>query len=143
MGNILTRWARATEETSTQEKQAGWSPANVKWFPELPPLAVHQQRVVEVPDYGIRSPADGNEDKNSSDDEDDAAGDSNLCFRHLVFHEVGALSSHETQEDSKHPSDDGDDHQGSGALQILRKSQQRIIDLTLHLSCALNHTVHP
>lgn len=136
-------WAWAAEKGPAQDEESSSAPAYVESSPQLPPLSVGHDGVVEVPDDGVSRPAHWDEDKNASTDEDNPCGDDHSSFATLLRDEVGALPPSDGKDDSQNGHDDSDDHEGPSGLQILRQRQQGVVDLTLHLTCALHHAVHP
>lgn len=136
-------WAGAAEEGTTQEEKCSRAPADVKRGSQLSPLGVGQDGAVEVPDDGVGRPADGDQDEDAGTNEDDPRSDGHLGFGAFILHKVGALASCDAHNDAEDGNDDGDDHEGSGGLEVLGQRQQRVVDLALHLACALRHAVHP
>lgn len=139
---ILGR-TRAAEEPTADEEQPSSAPANVERGPQLPLLSINQGWVVEIPNDCVGRPADGDEDQDACDDEGDTCCDGHSALSDFIWNEVGALASHHAQQDSNDCNDDGDDNECSGGLQILRQFQKGIINLALHLACALSYAVHP
>lgn len=116
----LFRWAGTAEEGTTQEEKRSCAPADVKCSPQLSPLGVGQDGVVEIPDDGVGRPADGDEHENTGANEDDSSSNGHLGFGRWILHKVGALASCNAQDDPKGRNDDGDDHKSSGSLKVLR-----------------------
>lgn len=140
---VLFGGAGAAEEPPAQEQQPCGGPADVERGPQLPPLGVGQDGVVEVPDDGVGGPADGDQHQEASDDEDDACSDGHFALLHFILNKVGALAAHHSEEDPEDPDDDCYDDQRSGGLQVLRQRQEGVVDLALHLTRALSYAVHP
>lgn len=132
-----------TEEPPTQDEEGRGAPTDEERRPELTFLCARQHRVVELSHDGIGRPANGDEAQNAGNDEGDAGRHADLGFGSLVLHAVGALASGDAQEDGEDADQDGDDHEGSGRLQVLRKRQHGVVNLALHLARALNHALHP
>ncbi|KAF3847342.1 hypothetical protein F7725_020370 [Dissostichus mawsoni] len=61
----------------------------------------------------------------------------------LVIHTVGAFCPHNGHHDSHNAQHDGDDSKSAGGLEVCSESQHGVVDFTLHLTCALDHAVHP
>lgn len=88
-------------------------------------------------------PAGGDEAEDPGHDEGDSSRDAHLGFDRWVLHAVGAIPSSDREQDSNDPHHDGDDDEGPGSLEVRAEGQHGIVDLTLHLACTLNNTVHP
>lgn len=140
---VLFGRAGAAEEPPAQEQQPCGGPADVERCPELPPLSIGQDGVVEVPDDGVGGPADGDQHQEASDDEDDPWSDGYFALLDFILNKVGALATYHSEKDPEDPDNDCYDDERSGGLQVLRQGQEGVIDLALHLTRALSYAVHP
>lgn len=117
---LISGGTRAAEETPAQEQEPSWAPPNVERSPQLPPLSVGQDGVVEIPNDGVGGPADGDEHHQARNDEGDPGRDGHFTLLPFVLHKVGALAPDHGEEDREDSNDDGYDHERSGSLQVLR-----------------------
>ncbi|KAF3840978.1 hypothetical protein F7725_006840 [Dissostichus mawsoni] len=62
----------AAEEPPAQDQQPCGGPAEVQRGPQLPPLSVGHDGVVEITNDGVGSPADGDQHHDACDDKDDS-----------------------------------------------------------------------
>lgn len=88
-------------------------------------------------------PGHGDHAQDATDDEEHPRSDGHLALRLLIFNTVGALSTCHSKQDSHEGNQDGDHNQGAGRLQVTGQRQHGVVDLALHLSGALLHTIHP
>ena len=88
-------------------------------------------------------PADGDEAEDSSHDEHNSGCDAHLALGRRILHTVGALPPGYREQDSHDTHDDGNDGEGPGGLEVRAEGQHGVVDLTLHLTCALHHAAHP
>lgn len=116
--------ALAAQYRSAGEQQPRGGPARVERCPELPSLRVHQERVVEVPDDGVRRPADGCETQQSTDEEQQPSRYDNSSLRSFVLDAGGAFPSYDRQENAEDREQDGEDEQSARGLQVRGQGEQ-------------------
>lgn len=139
---VILGGAVRTKESTTQEEEAGGPPADEESSSQLHLPSAHPYLVVEIND-GVCRPAHGDEAHDARDDENHTGRHADFGFGALVLHAVGTLTPCHGKEDAKDADQDGDDGEGTGSLEVPGQDQQGVVDLTLHLACALHHAVHP
>ncbi|KAI1903232.1 hypothetical protein AGOR_G00025100 [Albula goreensis] len=139
----LLRRTGGTKYCSSKEQETSSHPAHIEGSPQLPLQRLRDQRVVKVLDDGAGRPGDRHQGCKAREHEGDPGGQHDTSFDPGVVQAVGALGTHQEYEEAQAGQHDGDDHQAPGCLQVWGQVQQGIVDLTLHLPCALINAVHP
>lgn len=99
--------------------------------------------IIEIPDDGVGSPADGHEVKEPCDGKKGARDASDTGFKAVYADTFSALDSQDPQSQSQATEQDGEHSEAAGSLHVAGQSQQAVVHLTLDLTCALHYTIHP
>lgn len=99
--------------------------------------------IVEIPDDGVGSPADGHQVEEPRDGEKGAGYASDAGLHAVYTDALGALDSEDTQSQSHAADQDGEHGEASGSLHVAGQSQQAVVHLTLDLTRALHDAIHP
>lgn len=109
----------ATEQAPSQDQNPCSSPADVERCSQLSLLCRNQGGVVEITNDGVSGPADWNKHQEAGNDEDNSSSYCHSALLHFVFDKICALASNHRKQNPKNSSDDGDDSECSGSLQVL------------------------
>lgn len=99
--------------------------------------------IVEIPDDGVGSPADGHKVEEPRDGEKSAGDASDTGLDAVYTDALCALDSEDPQSQSHAADHDGEHGEASGSLHVAGQSQQAVVHLTLDLTCALHNAIHP
>lgn len=99
--------------------------------------------IVEIPDDGVGSPADGYKVEEPCDGKKGARDASNTGLDAVDADALGALGSQDPQRQSEATDQDGEHGEASGRLHVAGQSQQAVVHLTLDLTRALHDAIHP
>ncbi|TNN71502.1 hypothetical protein EYF80_018188 [Liparis tanakae] len=99
--------------------------------------------IIEIPDDGVGSPADGDKVEEPCDGKEDARDASNTGLEAVYTDALSALGSEDPQRQGQAAHQDGEHGEASGSLHVTGQSQQAVIHLTLDLTRALHNAIHP
>lgn len=100
-------------------------------------------RVVEIPDDGVGSPADGNEVQETGDGKKNTRDACDSGFEAVYTYAFSALDSEDRQSQSQTTEQDREHSEATGCLHVTGQSQQAVVHLTLDLTRALHYAIHP
>lgn len=141
--HLFLRRTGSGQDDPANEEQRRRGPADVDGRPELPPLGLDGQRVLEVGDGECGRPADRDKNQDGGDNDQAAGDDHHLGFGRILLQAPGAFGADEGDDEADEAEDQGDDDERPGGLQVPGQPHHRLIEFTLHLSRALHHAVHP
>lgn len=142
-GAALTGTVTA-EERPPDDAEAGRTPSHVQRTPKLVPGVGGSERIVEVLCYSVSVPRGSHQSQETCDNEDHSSSQSHLVFLlRRVCHTCGAPHPHHGNQHRNEREEHRSQHQPPGALDDPWQLQQRVVDLTLDLACALRCTRLP
>lgn len=140
---MLTFRTLAAEKRASEQQQSRGPPADEQRRADLALLCVRHHRVIEVHDHRMSRPTDRNQAQDTADQKEHAGHHGHARLGRLVLDAVRALSPSDREQETEQRQENGDDDESACGLQVLGQSQHGVVDLALHLSCALHHAVHP
>lgn len=99
--------------------------------------------IIEIPDDGVGSPADGHKVEEPCDGKKGTRDASDTGLDAVYTNALSALDSEDPKSQSQATDQDGEHSEASGSLHVAGQSQQAVIHLTLDLTCALHNAIHP
>lgn len=99
--------------------------------------------IIEIPDDGVGSPADGHKIEEPCDGEKSTRDASDSGLDAVYTNALSALYSEDPKSQSQATDQDGEHGEASSSLHVTGQSQQAVVHFTLDLTCALHNAIHP